>query len=128
MSCKLQGMSAYSLDLRERIVSAVAEGGTHAQVAVRFGVCSKTVGRYVALKTADRLRARPLPGRAPRVSPDQEAALRALVGEDPNRTLAQMSEAWQERTGQFLPRSTFHDAVQRVGARFKKNTRGRGAR
>lgn len=115
------------MDLRERVVAACGAGQSQAEVARRFSVCSKTVERYVALAKAGQLAPRPLPGRAPRVSADQHEALRALVQEDPNRTLAQMSLLWQERTGQVLSTSTLPDALKRVGGRFKKNTLGRGA-
>jgi transposase len=38
---------AYSLDLRERIVEAVAEGQKHQDVAARFKVGVATVRRYI---------------------------------------------------------------------------------
>ncbi|MBA3413686.1 MAG: helix-turn-helix domain-containing protein, partial [Chloroflexia bacterium] len=40
-------MRAYSVDLRERVVAAVAAGATHAEAAARFAVGVATVGRWV---------------------------------------------------------------------------------
>src|SRR3954452_10132406 len=41
------GMRAYSMDLRERVVAAVDRGMTQEQAAVTFGVSVNTVARYV---------------------------------------------------------------------------------
>lgn len=108
------------MDLRERIVAACDNGQSQVQVAQRFGVCTKTVQRYVARSHAGTLAPRPLPGRTPRLSVEQEAAFVALVQEDPNRTLAQMSDEWHKRSGQRLPSSTLHDVLRRLGGRFKR--------
>ena len=43
-----EGMRAYSMDLRERVVAAVDGGMTQDQAAVTFGVSVNTVGRYLA--------------------------------------------------------------------------------
>ena len=42
------GMRAYSMDLRERIVAAVDAGASQSQAAERFGVSLRTVERYLA--------------------------------------------------------------------------------
>ncbi len=112
------------MDLRARIVLACEGGQSQGEVGRRFGVCAKTVGRYVKRAKEGQLAPRPLPGRTRRVGPDQEAALVQLVQEDPDRTLAQMSALWQERSGQLLPSSTLHDALGRLDGRFKKKSGG----
>ena len=43
-----EGMRAYSMDLRERVVAAVDDGMTQDQAAATFGVSVNTVGRYLA--------------------------------------------------------------------------------
>ena len=43
-----EGMRAYSMDLRERVVAAVDRGMTQEQAAATFGVSVNTVGRYLA--------------------------------------------------------------------------------
>lgn len=116
------------MDLRERVVAACQSGQSQGEVARRFGVCTKTVGRYLTRVKVGQLAPRPLPGRAPRLAKEQEEAFVLFVQEDPDRTLLQMSQEWQERTGQLLPSSTLHDALKRVGGRFKKNTSGQRTR
>ena len=115
------------MDLRERVVLACEQGQSQAEVSRRYGVCSKTVERYVALAKVGQLVPRPLPGRSRRLGGDQEGAFVALVQENPDATLLQMSEAWHERSGQLLPSSTLHDTLKRLGGRFKKNSGGWGA-
>jgi transposase len=43
-----EGMRAYSMDLRERVVAAVDRGMTQEQAAATFGMSVNTVGRYLA--------------------------------------------------------------------------------
>ncbi len=59
------------MDLRERIVAACASGETAASVAQRFGVCSRTVQRYVERARRDALVPTPIPGRPPRLAREQ---------------------------------------------------------
>lgn len=113
-------MSAYSLDLRERIVAACCAGQSHVTVAQTFGVCSKTVQRYVARARRGELAPRPLPGRAPRLAKQDEANFVVMLQETSNWTLLQLQQEWQQRSGVFLPRSTLHDHVKRLGGRYKK--------
>lgn len=113
-------MRAYSMDLRERIVAACASGETAASAAQRFGVCSRTVQRYVERAKRDALVPTPKPGRPPRLAHEQEAAFLALLEESPNWTLLGLQEEWHKRSGVFLPSSTLHDALKRLGGRFKK--------
>lgn len=118
-------MKALSVDLRERIVSAVVAGGSVQSVAERFCVSHDSV-RRLQLKHAggQSLAPRRPPGRAPRVGGDDEAALVALVRAHPSATIEEMRVLWEQVTGVLLPHSTMHDALRRVGARFKKNTSG----
>ena len=43
-----EGMRAYSMDLRERVVAAVDGGMSQEQAAATFGMSVNTVGRYLA--------------------------------------------------------------------------------
>jgi len=113
-------MKAYSMDLRERIVAACAQGESQVWVAQRFGVCNQTVSAYVGRAGRGQLAPLPIPGRAPRLRPEQEGAFVAMVGEKSDWTLEQLSLEWERRSGVLLPRSTLHDHMKRLGARFKK--------
>ena len=113
-------MKPYSIDLRERIVAAILAGGSQSAVAAQFGVCVKTVQRYVKRRQEGELAPRPVPGKTPRVSAEQEPELIALMRERSDWTLASMALEWQRRSGVLLPRSTFHDHLMRLGGRYKK--------
>ncbi len=118
-------MKTLSLDLRERIVTALVEGGSVQAVADRFCVSHDSVRRLqLKHECGQSLAPRPRLGRTPRVGGEEEGTLVALVGHYPSATIEQMSVLWEQQTGVVLPRSTMHDALRRVRARFKKNTRG----
>jgi len=68
-------MRAFSMDLRERIVAACASGETAAAVAQRFGVCSRTVQRYVERAKRDALVPTPIPSRPPRLAREQRTGI-----------------------------------------------------
>lgn len=88
-------MVGYSLDLRERIVEAVREGTSQAQVAGHFRVSRATVERYWRLAREGRaLAALPNRGSPPlRVPPEQHAWLLAQLVDQPDWTLAEHAEA-----------------------------------
>lgn len=118
---KLLGMKAYSQDLRERIVAARLKGQSITEVAGLFDVSDSTVEKYWRLhRRGASLAVGRSPGKPPRLAPQQEAALVALVQENTNWTLEQLSQEWQARTGVFLPRSTMHDHLRRLGVSYKK--------
>jgi transposase len=116
-------MKAYSMDLRERIVAARCLGESVEGVAKRFGVCTKTVRVYEKRAAQGRLAPTPQTGKARRLSDQEHEALRALVQERSDWTLACLAQSWQERTAPDapeLPSSTLHDALKRLGLTYKK--------
>ncbi|BCM93553.1 hypothetical protein IAD21_05444 [Abditibacteriota bacterium] len=113
-------MPGYSMDLRERIVAALGEGASVVSVAERFGVCDRTVRRYRKRAQAGSLAPLPIPGRAPRLRAEQEEAFVSMVEEKSDWTIEQLSQEWDRRTGVFLPSSTLHDHLKRLGGRYKK--------
>lgn len=108
------------MDLRERIVAAREAGESVTSIARRFAVCTKTVYQYCAKARAGELTPRRHPGRAPRIGPDQEAGLLALMRAKPDTTLDELRELWHEQSGVWIARSTLHDGLRRAGLRFKK--------
>src|SRR5919112_2612618 len=86
-------MSAYSLDLREKIVESVKKGVPWAETARRFGVDRATVKRYCKL-LAERgsLERRKAPGRAPKLD---EKAKRLLLEDLERRPWATHSQGVQ---------------------------------
>ena len=112
------------MDLRERIVAACGEGASQVSVAQRFGVCSKTVQRYVARASRGELAPLPLPGPAFRLRPEQEEAFVSMVQEKRDWTVDALCVEWEQRSGVLLPRSTLHDHLLRLRGRFKKESSG----
>ncbi len=82
-------MSGYSVDLRERIVSAVEEGGMSKAQAVRtFCVSLSSVKRYVKkAKKGESLAPKKRPGSAPKLDEKARRLLAADLEERPYLTL-----------------------------------------
>jgi transposase len=90
---------ALSVDLRERVLVAVAAGATHRQAAERFGVSAASVSRWRALaqKQGD-ARPKALGGdrRSGRIEACKTLVL-SLQAATPDMTLEEMREALAER-------------------------------
>ena len=83
-------MSAYSLDLREKIVESVKQGVPKAETARRFGVDRATLKRYCKqLHERASLQPRKAPGRAPKLD---EKAKRLLLEDLERRPWATHSQ------------------------------------
>lgn len=108
------------MDLRERVVAACAAGATHTSVAQRFGICTKTVQRYVARDARGELAPRPLPGRPRVLNEEQTQQLRSLVAQRTDWTLASLSQELAQRNGVEVKLSTLHLHLQRLQISFKK--------
>lgn len=116
-------MRAYSTDLRERIVRAVASGRTQREAARLFGVAPITVYRYVRLhEQAGSLTPQPIPGAARRIGPEQEAALRARLEAAPEATLAEECAWWEATQGTTVSVATMWRAIRPAGVDAKKKT------
>ena len=92
-------MEPLSIDLRERVVTAVDAGQTYAATAERFAVSVTSVGRLVRLRDrAGSVAAKPYAGGFPgRVDPAARDALRALVRARPDATLAELRDRLSAR-------------------------------
>lgn len=113
-------MKAYSLDLRQRIVQAVADGLSPQEAARRFMVGRSTVQRYVQRAAAADLAPKTSPGRPRRIGPDQEAALRAQLDAQPDATLAEHCDCWAREQGVRVSPATMHRALARLAWTRKK--------
>jgi transposase len=114
-------MRAYSTDLKERLVRAVADGQPMREAARRFGVAVTTVKRAVVQERATgSLERHPIPGRPRRIGSDQETQLRARLAAAPDATILEHCAWWSEHTGQQLSEVTMWRAVRRLGWTHKK--------
>ncbi len=115
-------MNAYSEDLRQRIVTAVAAGQSLPTVATRFAVSLASVKRYLhRWRTTGSLAARRHPGKARRIPPEADDRLRALLDADPDATLAEYCARWEREVGVAVSESTMCRAQRRLGWTVKKS-------
>ncbi len=118
-------MKPYSVDLRQRVVDAYAEGeGTIDQLAERFSVSPSSVERWVRRQKATGTVA-PTPnpaGKANAIIIEHDKALLVQwYQEHPNATQEEMAERFSRETGRPIARSTMGAAVKRLGITRKKD-------
>jgi transposase len=120
-------MNAYPVELRSRIVQAVARGVPRAEVAEVFAVSRRTISRYVAqARRGQSLTPRQSPGRPPAISPDQAATLHAQVAAHPDATLADHCAVWEREQDGRVSVATMSRAIRALGITVKKSPlRGR---
>jgi transposase len=119
-------MKALSLDLRQRILTALQAGQPRAVIADRFAVSESSVYRLQRQwKNEGNLTPKKRPGRPPAVPPKDQAALQALLTqqkeEHQDPTLASLAHAWHQRTGKRIGIATLHRALRGMGKSFKKS-------
>ena len=113
-----------SKDLRRRVVAAYRAGrGTYVQIAELFGIGEASVSRWLRLERETRdLEPEPHGGGfPPRISEAEYGALKALVAEKADRTVAELCDEWQRRHGTTLSRSAMQRALLKAGFTWKKN-------
>jgi transposase len=118
---EIPGMHAYSTDLKERLVRAVADGQPMREAARRFGVAVNTVKRAVVQeRETGSLEHKPIPGCPRRIGVEQEGALRARLEAAPDATVLEQCAWWAEQYGQQLSEATLWRAIRRLGWTHKK--------
>jgi transposase len=116
-------MHAYSTDLKERLVRAVADGQPMREAARRFGVAVTTVKRAVVQqRETGSLERKPIPGGPRKIRREQEAILRARLEVAPDATVVEHCAWWAEQTGQPLSEATMWRAIRRLGWTHKKKS------
>ena len=109
-------MRAYPNELRESILKAVDAGMPKAAVARTFGISRSTEMRYLTQRLASGTVApRPIPGRPPRLAPEDYAALVAQLAAAPDATLAEHCRTWERTHGIRLSLATMHRLMARLG-------------
>ena len=107
-------MSAYSVDLRRRIVSAVESGMSKAQAARTFSVSLSSVKRFV--EKAERggpLAPKKHPGSPPKLDEKARKLLEEDLRERPYLTLRDRCGYIEAMTGLSVSRSTMCRAIAR---------------
>lgn len=119
-------MRAYSADLRERIVGAVARGKHPDEVAELFAVSPASVRRYVRQQREQgHLRSALPPGRPRRLSPAHEAVLLEQLEAQPDASLAELVRSLAIATDEQVSVMTVWRSVKRLGWTRKKDPTGK---
>jgi transposase len=114
-------MKAYAVDLRERIVTAVETGLTHAAVATTFAVSRSSVTRYLRQhRQTGSLAPRPIPGRPAVKSSALADGLVAQLRASPAATITEHCQQWHSATGQAVSPATMRRAIHAAEWTFKK--------
>ena len=118
-------MSAYSLDLREKIVESVEKGVPKAETARRFGVHRATVKRYCKqLDERGTLEPRKAPGRRPKLDEKATKLLVEDLEERPWATHSHRAEFLFAVCGIRVSEATVCRTLRRLSHSRKKGPRG----
>ncbi|HEX5700946.1 MAG TPA: IS630 transposase-related protein [Rubrobacter sp.] len=118
-------MSAYSLDLREKIVESVKKGVPKAETARRFGVDRATVKRYCKLlDERGTLEPGKAPGRAPKLDEKATKVLVEDLEERPWATHSQRAQFLFAACGVSVSEATICRTLKRLSVSRKKGPRG----
>lgn len=112
---------AYSMDLRNRILSAAKSGKSHSEIARQFNVNRGTVSEYVRRDKLGELAAKKPPGRERKLNAEQTEALHQQVLEYPDRSLQEHADLVEETQGVKLAFSTVNNYFKRLDISYKKN-------
>jgi transposase len=118
-------MSAYSLDLREKIVESVKKGVPKSETARRLGVDRATVKRYCKqLDERGTLEPRKAPGKKPKLDKKATKLLLEDLKERPWATHSQRAEFLLAMLGVRVSEATLCRAVGRLRRSRKKDPKG----
>ena len=119
-------MKPYSKDLRLRVLAAVDRGMPKKEVARVFGVSEPTIRRYLRLRrqTGD-VEPRPLPGPPAPKREALEQRLPAQARSNPELTLAEHCELFEDIHGVKVSTATMSRAFEKLGLPLKKSPSSR---
>jgi transposase len=116
-----KSMKAYSIDLRQKAVAAVAAGTPRGEVVRLFGLSLATLKRLLKQQRAvGHLQPQAQGGTQPRIAPEQETLLIAQWRAAADATLEEHCRTWQAQHGQIVSTATMSRALRRVGWTHKK--------
>lgn len=112
-----------SNDIRMRVVQSYEAGDvSYREVSERFEVAFNCVVRWVSqFRKEGHVSPRPMGGSLPKIREEQFDELKALVAEKSDRTLAEMTNIWNERHGTNIHPSSLDRALHRGNVTRKKN-------
>lgn len=114
-------MKPYSMDLREKVVSAIKGEGSFRKVAQRFAVSKNCVERWVTQKRTEGHLVPRKQGGSVSLVMEHKAQLMAIYEQQADATLVEYCELLAEATGLWVSQSTMCRTFQRLNLPRKKN-------
>ncbi len=106
-------MKAYSLDLRERVLRAVDQGRSRAEIVQVFGVSLSTIKRYVKQQRNEgHVQPKAIPGRSPKKRARVEESVLPQLQANADATLEQHCAMWEQTYGERVSRWTMSRAIK----------------
>jgi len=108
-------MKAYSKDLRLKVLDALDRGMDRKEVARIFGVSLPSVKRWLKMRReSGDVEARPIPGPPARKGAMLAEWLPSQLGSNPDLTLEEHCEAFEEDSGVKVSRATMCRTIGRL--------------
>ena len=116
-------MTAYSVDLRTRVLAALDRGMSRDEAASTFQVSLATQKRWLTRRrqTGDLAPHPATGGRNRTIPPAREAELRSQVLATPDATIAEHTARWNTTHTTRISQSTMGRAIRRLGLPRKKS-------
>ena len=119
-------MRPYPPDLRERILYAVDQGKSRAEVIRVFGVSRASIKRYLKQRReTGSLLPKPIPGRPPKKLGLLRAKLQTQLEAYPDATLEEHCQRWEAQEGIKVSTATMSRAIQHLGWARNKDISGK---
>ncbi len=109
-------MRAYSQELRQRVLRAVDEGTSRAEIIERFQVSRATIKRYVKQRReTGTVLPRPIPGRPARKGAALQMGVQALLEAHPDASQQEYCQWWEAEHGMYVSRTSMSRAIHALG-------------
>ena len=114
-------MKAYSQDLRQRVLRAIDQGKSQAEVAATFAIATATIKRYLkARRESGHVLPKAIPGRPSVKAAALQAGLREQLQAHPDATREQHCRTWEASHGVTVSPASITRARQALGWTRKK--------
>lgn len=114
-------MKAYSVDLREKVLRAVDQGHSRAEIVKLLGVSRATIKRYVKQRReTGSVAPKAIPGRTPKKLGLLQTELAAQLQAHDDLRLEDQCRVFEQAHGVHVSTSTMSEAIKRLGWTRKK--------